>query len=94
MNWEQLGSSSGAELQLLIKEYADLFVLDSTEVVERTEVVEHSIDTQSYPPIRQAPRKIPFSLRPKVETLIQEMIVQGIVEESSSSWANPIVLVK
>ena len=86
MNWEQLGSSGGAELQLLIKEYADLFALDSTEVVERTEkVVEHSIDTQSYPPIRQDPREIPFSLRPRVETLIQEMLEQGIVEESSSS---------
>ena len=92
INCEQLGSSGGAELQLLIREYADVFALDSTEV-GRTEVVEHSIDTQSHPPIRQAPHRIPFSLRPKVEKLIQEMLEQGIVEESSSPWASPIVLV-
>ena len=57
------------------------------------EVVEHSIDTLSHAPIRQAPRRIPFSLCPKVEALIQEMLDQGIIEESSSPWASPIVLV-
>ena len=46
INWGQLGSSDGAELQLLIEEHADVFALDSSEV-GRTEVVEHSIDTLS-----------------------------------------------
>ena len=48
ISWEQLRSSGGAELQLLIKAYADVFALASV----RTKVVEHSIDTQSHPPIR------------------------------------------
>ena len=60
--WERLGSSDGAKLQLLIEEYADVFALDSSEV-GRTEVVEHSIDTLSHAPTRQAPCRISFSLR-------------------------------
>ena len=55
INWERLGSSDSAEFQLLIEEYADVFALDSSELeVRRTEVVEHSIDTVSHAPIRQA----------------------------------------
>ena len=77
------------------KEYTDVFALDSTEV-GRTKLlkeVEHSIDTQAHTPIRQAPHSIPFSLCSKVEILIQKMLEQKIVEESSSPWASPIVLV-
>ena len=78
INWEWLRSSGGAELQLFIEEYADVFPLDSSEV-GRTKVVEHNIDTLLYPPIRQAPHRITFVLHPRVETLIQEMLDQGIV---------------
>ena len=61
--------------------------------VGRTNLVEHNIETSEHPPIKQPPRRIPFSLRPKVETLVQEMLSQGVVKESSSPWASPIVLV-
>lgn len=84
INWEGLGSSEATELQLLIKEYADVFALDPSEV-GRTEVVQHNINTSTHPSIKQAPRRIPFSLCPKVEALIQEMLDQEIVKESSQS---------
>ena len=92
VNWSELSSSETAELELLIKEYADVFATDPSEV-GRTGLVHHSINTSSHPPIKQAPHRMPFSLQPKVDALIQEMLDQGIVEESSSPWASPIVLV-
>ena len=52
----------------------------------RTDLVQHVIDTNGHKPIKQ---RIPFSLRPKVETLVQEMLTKGIVKESSSPWASP-----
>ena len=77
------------------KEYTDVFVLDSTEVgrTKLLRVVEHSIDTQAHPPIKQALHSISFSLCSKVVILIQKMLEQEIIEESSSPWASPIVLV-
>ena len=37
-------------------------------------------------------KEIPINWE-RLEALIQEMLDQGIVEESSSPWASPIVLV-
>lgn len=56
--------------------------------------VEHVIDTRDSPPIRQAPHLVPFALRHKISEMLQQMMKQGIVEESSSLWANPVVIVK
>ena len=78
------------------KEYTDvLFALDSTEVgrTKLLKVVEHSIHTQAHTPIRQAHHGIPLSFRSKVDILIQKMLQQEIVEESSIPWASPTVLV-
>ena len=52
--------------------------------VGRTNLVEHNIETSEHPPIKQPPRRIPFSLHSKVETFVQEMLSQGVVKESSS----------
>jgi len=57
------------------------------------DLVQHVVGTDNLKSIKQAPRRILFSLRPKVETLVQEMLTQGVVKLSSSSWASPIVLV-
>ena len=75
-----------------MKEYADLFVLTSAEI-GRTDLVHHIIDTGDNAPVKQPPRRIPFALRPKVEEMMSEMLHQGVIQESFSPWASPIVLV-
>ena len=52
--------------------------------VGRIYLVEHNIETSEHPSIKQPPRRISFSFRPKVETLVKEMLSQGVVKESSS----------
>ena len=49
----------------------------------------HEIDTRDSPPICQPPRWVPFFLWPKISRMVEDM-----VEESKSSWACPVVLVK
>ena len=80
------------QLRSLVLEFADLFALDSSEL-GRTSVVTHRINTGDHSPMKQPPRRIPFSLREKVCELTQEMLDDGVIQPSSSPWASPIVLV-
>lgn len=80
------------QLYSLVWEFADSFALDQTEL-GCTSVVTHKIDTGDHLPIKQSPRRTPFSLRSKVRELTGEMLDHGIIQPSSSPWASPIVLV-
>ena len=80
------------QLRSVVEEFADLFALNSSEL-GRTSVVTHEINTREHYPVRQYPRRVPFSLRGKVCELIKEMLDQGVVVRSASPWACPIVLV-
>ena len=90
--WNAISAEEGYKLKSLIDEYNDVFAIDPMEV-GRTDLVQHRIDTGGQTPLRQPPRRIPFSLRAKVEKMVQEMLDTGIIEHSSSPWASPIVLV-
>ena len=81
------------QLETLLASYADVFALESSEL-GTTGVVTHSIETGEQRPIRQQVRRTPFALRAKVDTLIQEMLEQDVIEPSGSPWASPIVLVR
>ena len=87
-----ISAEEGYKLKSLIDEYNDVFAIDPMEV-GCTDLVQHKIDTGGQAPLRQPPRRIPFSLRVKVEKMVQEMLDTGIIEHSSSPWASPIVLV-
>lgn len=45
-------------------------------------------------PVRQAPRQVPFSVHPEMVRMVNEMLSAHVIEESSSPWASPVVLVK
>ena len=77
----------------LMKEYADVFALDSSELGS-TNLVAHSINTGDTPPIKQPIRRIPFALRDTVDKMVQDMLMQGVVQPSHSPWSSPIVLVE
>ena len=59
-----------------------------------TNLVSHTINTGDSFPVRQPVRRIPFALREKMEELIQNMMAQGVIQHSSTSWASPVVLVE
>ena len=80
-------------LKELIREYSDIFALDSTEL-GTTDLVTHSIDTGDSHPICQPLRRIPFALQRTVEEMVQKMMAQGVIQNSNSPWASPVVLIK
>ncbi|GBN30436.1 Retrovirus-related Pol polyprotein from transposon 297 [Araneus ventricosus] len=57
-------------------------------------MTQHRINTGDHPSIKQYPRRLPLARKEEAERLVNEMVENGIIEESSGPWASPIVLVK
>ena len=57
-------------------------------------MVQHDIDTGDARPIRQSPRIPPMSAREAEDEILDEMLLSGVIEPSTSSWASPVCLVK
>ena len=60
----------------------------------RTRLVKHTIDIEGAMPISQPPRKIPLAKKDEAEGAVQEMRRQGVIEQSTSPWSSPVVLVR
>ena len=81
------------QLEALLREYADVFALDSSELGS-TDVVTHTINTVDHPPIHQQARRMPFALRDQIDEMVQGMLAQGVIEPSQSPCSSPVLLVK
>jgi len=77
----------------LLQEFQDLFSRSESDV-GRTKIIQHHIDTGDHRPIKQRPRLLPLSRKEEVQRMIEDMRRTDVIEESSSPWASPIVLVK
>ena len=77
----------------LVCDYQDVFA-DEQESLGRTSTIRHKINTGAAKPIKQAPRRLPQAKREIIETEIDKMLKQGIIEPSTSSWSSPVVLVE
>ena len=80
------------QLKDLVLEFSNVFAIDQSEL-GTTDVVTHVIDMGNSAPIKQPPRRIPFALREKVDQLVKEMLDQGVVTPSKSTWGSPVVFV-
>ena len=59
-----------------------------------TDLTRFNIDTGDAQLKKQLARRIPFAVREEVSQQIEEMESTGIIRQSSSAWASPIVLVR
>ena len=75
--------------QLLI-EFRDIFVL-SGDTLGLGSVCPHRIKTGAAAPIKQAARRLPFHKRATLKTLLEDLLSKGVISESDSPWASPIV---
>ena len=89
---DHLSFEERKQLKDLICNYAEVFALNASEL-GTTDVVQHTTNTGDHPPIKQPLRRTPFALQVKVDELVQEMLSQGVIEQSRSPWASPVVLV-
>lgn len=77
----------------LLEEFSGLFATKE-EPFGHTTLVQHEIDTGDHKPIKQSPRRLPMHMRDEVDAEVQRMAEAGVIEESSSPWSSPIVLVR
>lgn len=59
-----------------------------------TSIIKHQIPTGNAVPVRERYRPVPPTLYQEIHILLQGMLYGGIIRESSSLWAAPIVLVQ
>ena len=79
-------------LKDLLNKYRDVFALTPDEL-GRTGIIKYTIDTGYSAPIRSRPYRIPEAKKATVNQHIDDVLARGIIRESTSPWAAPIVLV-
>ena len=76
-----------------LSKYASVFSKDEADL-GLTHLVEHTIDTANATPVKQRPRRTPLAFAGEEENVIKDLEEKGIIRQSSSPWASPIVLVR
>ena len=75
----------------VLRRYEEIF----TEIPGKAGVIEHKIDlTADDRPIRCKPYPLPYTKRGEIREEIKNMMDIGILRESSSPYASPLVVVK
>ena len=81
------------ELRAMMGKWKKVFAAHE-EDFGQADVVQHRIPTGDAAPIRERHRPLPPSMYKEMKTLLSDMLTKGVIAESRSPWAAPIVLVK
>ncbi|XP_062415795.1 uncharacterized protein LOC134107860 [Pungitius pungitius] len=92
-NRPDLSKPQQEELCTLLLKWKDAFA-NHDEDFGRTDLVQHRIHTGDAAPIRERYRPLPPLMYKEMKNLLAEMLEKGVIRESCSPWAAPIVLVK
>ena len=87
---EQLTKKQKEKVEQLIKKFPQVIQARNSVTTQ----VRHQINTTNQQPIRQRSYRIPLAIKRDVIKELQEMKDDGIVQESTSEWASPLVIVK
>ncbi|MCG7870381.1 MAG: RNA-directed DNA polymerase, partial [Candidatus Thiodiazotropha taylori] len=56
--------------------------------------MKHKIDVGNNRPVKQRPRRVPKAFACEEDKIIEEQLKSGVIRESSSPWASPLVYVR
>ncbi len=89
----QLDNSRKAQLQKFLEDYCDVFAQSEhdTGLYNGPEMVR--LNTGNHPPISSPPYRKSHSERKIIQKHIQGLLEKGIIRESTSDWASPVLLV-
>ena len=85
-----LTSDDRKRVQRLSCKYSYVF----DETLSHTTITTHKINTGTSPPIKQAPRRLPYAHRDEAKRQIDDMLGQGVIRPCTSARFCPIILVK
>lgn len=87
-----LDDSVKSELCQLFKENKDCFAFSSAEL-GRTTLTEMHIKLKDEAPVTYRPYRLSHTEREKVKNMIEDLSANGIIRESESEYASPIIVV-
>ena len=87
---KQLTLTQQRQLQAILDDFPTVM----TKEPGKTDVISHSIPTVQCQPLRQRPYRIPYAYKEDILNELNQMEEAGIIEESDSPCASPIVVVK
>ena len=76
----------------LLCRFKDTFSKDEWDI-GLTDLTEHEIPTGDAAPVKQAPRRVPLAHAADEKKAIDDLKAKGVIRDSVSPWASPIVLV-
>ena len=79
-----------SEFMDLANQFSSLF----TEAPGTTDLAQHHIKLTSDEPVWSRPYPVPYSMRESLKKDIADMIKMGVIRESDSPYASPVVVVK
>ena len=80
-------------LSKLLYTNLDLFATSTKDLIG-TDVVKHDIDTGDSPPIRKRPYRHSPEMSREMQKKVQELLEAGVIEETTSPWNSPCLLIK
>ena len=89
----QLNKSQIKQLRELVESHQDIFSM-SDDDIGFCDLVEHRIPTNDDNPVRVPHRRIPPHQWDEVRNYLQTSLKSGIIRDSSSPYASPVVLVR
>lgn len=93
LSTEELTPTQIEAVRQLVNKWSEAFSQGDFDLV-CSNGIEHEISTGGNPPIRDRYRSIPPHLYQEVKQMLEQMMQQGVIEDSKSPWAAPIVLVR
>ena len=78
------------EMMDTLERYAEVF----SDIPSKTDTIEHKIELIDNNSVRSRPYPLPYAMRENLKKEIQDMLSLGIIRESNSPFASPIVIVK
>ena len=85
-----LTDAQRTEFMDLANQFSSLF----TEALGSTDLAQHHIKLTSNDPVRSRPYPVPYSMRESLKKDIADMMKMGVIRESDSPYASPVVVVK
>ena len=80
------------QLASLLNRFGDSFSCGEWDL-GLTNLAEHAIETEDAAPIKHHPRRVPLAHAEAEKQAIEDLKAKGVIRESTSPWASPIVLV-
>lgn len=92
-NMKDISADNEHCLTNLLCQYKSIFSKGSADL-GTSKLIEHHIDTGNALPIVMKQRRVPVGLEKKVDNIVEDLLKAGVIQQSTSPWSFPLVLVK